>query len=90
MVRIKVRDTDDELNGKVLEAVHIDEAGDAELNATDAERYGTRWIFKPYFDVINEDEVYKIIISVKNLLELHSVLDQLPQHVIESATLETI
>lgn len=90
MVRIKVRDTDAELNGKVLEAVHIDESGDAVLNDSDAERYGTSWIFKPYFDVINGDEVYKIIINMKDLLELYSVLDQLPQHVIESATLETI
>lgn len=90
MVRIKVRDIDPELNGKVLEAVRIDEAGDAELNDSDAERYGTGWIFKPYFDVINEDEVYKITINVKNLMELYLVLDQLPQHVIESATLETI
>ena len=90
MVRIKVRDTDAELNGKVLEADYIDETGDAVLSAQDADRYGTGWIFKPYFDVINGDEVYKIIINVKDLMELHLVLDQLPQHVIESATLETI
>lgn len=90
MVRIKVRDTDTELNGKVLEAVRIDETGDAILNDHDAERYSTRWIFKPYFDVINEDEVYKITVNVKNLLELHDLLQALPQSVIESATLETI
>ena len=90
MVRIKVRDTDMELNGKVLEVDYIDESGDAFLSDADSERYGTRWIFKPYFDVINEDEAYRVIISVKNLMELYSVLDHLPQHVIESATLETI
>lgn len=90
MVRIKVKDVDAELNGKVLEVDYIDESGDAVLSDVDSDRYGTRWIFKSYFDVINEDEVYKIIINVKNLMELYSVLDQLPQHVIESATLETI
>ena len=90
MVRIKVRDTDPGLNGKGLEADYIDESGDAVLNDSDAERYGTRWIFKPYFDVINGDEVYKITISVKNLLELHDLLQALPRSVVESATLETI
>ena len=90
MVRIKVRDTDAELNGKVLEADYIDETGDAVLSAQDVERYGTRWIFKPYFDVINEGDVYKITINLKNLLELHDFLQALPQSVIESATLETI
>ena len=80
-------------DGTVLTPKYLDDEGDAKLTEEDASRYSTTWVFSNSFEWVEEEapsDGFKVIINVKDLMELHSVLDHLPQHVVESATLETI
>lgn len=96
MVKIKVNGDGMVPDGTILEPMYIDDVGDARLSEDDDEIYGTSWVFRTAFEVLDEEapveqgDVYKITINLKNLLELHDFLQALPQSVIESATLETI
>ena len=83
-------------DGTILEPVYIDDVGDARLSTNDEEIYGTTWVFKPSFDVIYEEAPvvqvaeYTVTIKLKDLLELHDLLQVLPRSLVESATLERI
>ena len=96
MVRIKVNGDGMVPDGTILEPMYIDDVGDARLNQDDDEIYGTSWVFKPSFELVYEEEPaeqvaeYTVNIKLKDLLELHDLLQVLPRSLVESATLEKI
>lgn len=74
--------------------VTIDESGDAGLNETDSEYYGTRWVFNGDYKVVGEAAEpkgtggqYTLGIPVSDLIQLHDILDALPEKFLVSATL---
>ena len=96
MVKIKVNGDGMVPDGTILEPMYIDDLGDARLSTNDEETYGTSWVFKSAFELEDEEEPaeqvaeYTVTIKLKNLLELHDLLQVLPRSLVESATLERI
>lgn len=98
MVKIKTFNDGVIKDGTVIEAEYIDASGDAYLTAESAEMYDSRWVFKGNFSVVASSvEVsheagaeFALIIQVKDLPELHELLDSLPVYVVESAKLEKL
>lgn len=96
MVQIKVEGDGMVPDGTILEPVYIDDAGDARLSEDDARKYDTSWVFKYAFELVDEEEPaeqvaeYTVTIKLKDLLELHDLLQVLPRSLVESATLERI
>lgn len=83
-------------DGTILEPAYIDHIGDARLTASDQEAYGTPWVFSNAFEVLDEEAPvehgaeYIVTLKLKDLLELHDLLQVLPRSLVESATLEKI
>lgn len=93
MVKIKVNGDGIVPDGTILEPMYIDDIGDARLSEDDARKYDTSWVFKSAFELVDEDEQvaeYAVTIKLKDLLELHDLLQVLPRSLVESATLEKI
>ena len=96
MVRIKVNGDGMVPDGTILEPMYIDDVGAARLNPDDDEIYGTSWVFKSSFELVYEEEPaeqvaeYTVNIKLKDLLELHDLLQVLPRSLVESATLDRI
>ena len=96
MVQIKVNGDGAVPDGTILEPAYIDNVGDARLSTGDEEEYGTSWVFKPNFELVDEEEPaeqvaeYTVTIKLKDLLELHDLLQVLPRSLVESAILEKI
>ena len=96
MVQIRVNGDGIVPDGTILEPMYIDDMGDARLNDEDARKYDTSWVFKAAFELVDEEEPaeqvaeYTVTIKLKNLLELHDLLQVLPRSLVESATLERI
>ena len=96
MVKIKVNGDGMVPDGTILEPMYIDDLGDARLNDEDARKYDTSWVFKSAFELVDEEEPaeqvaeYTVTIKLKDLLELHDLLQVLPRSLVESATLERI
>ena len=96
MVQIRVSDDGIVPDGTILEPMYIDDIGDARLSEDDARKYDTSWVFKSAFDLVDEKEPaeqvaeYTVTIKLKDLLELHDLLQALPRSLVESATLERI
>ena len=95
MVKIKVNGDGMVPDGTILEPMYIDDLGDARLNDEDARKYNS-WVFKHAFELVDEEEPaeqvaeYTVTIKLKDLLELHDLLQVLPRSLVESATLERI
>ena len=93
MVKIKVNGDGMVPDGTVLEPVYIDDVGDARLNDEDARKYNTSWVFRTAFKVVDEEREangYRVIITAQSPLDVHTILDRLPENMVESATLEKI
>lgn len=96
MVRIKVNGDGIVPDGTILEPLYIDHEGDARLNNEDARKYDASWVFRHSFEVIDEEASaehgakYIVTIKLKDLLELHDLLQALPRSLVESAILEKI
>lgn len=93
MVQIKVKGDGMVPDGTILEPAYIDSVGDARLNDEDEETYATAWVFKTAFKVVDEEREangYRVIITAQNTLDVHTILDRLPENMVESATLEKI
>ena len=93
MVQIKVNGDGMVPDGTILEPVYIDDVGDARLNDEDARKYDTSWVFRTAFKVVDEEREangYRVIITAQNPLDVHTILDRLPENMVESATLEKI
>ena len=96
MVKIKVNGDGMVPDGTSLEPMYIDDLGDARLNDEDARKYDISWVFSHSFDLVHEEEPaeqvaeYTVTIKLKDLLELHDLLQVLPRSLVESATLERI
>ena len=96
MVRIKVNGDGMVPDGTILEPMYIDGVGDARLSKDDDEIYGTSWVFRTAFEVLDEEApveqgaAYMVTIKLKDLPEVHDLLRVLPQSLVESATLERI
>ena len=95
MVKIKVNGDGIVPDGTILEPMYIDDIGDARLSEDDARKYNS-WVFKHAFELVDEEEPaeqvaeYTVTIKLKDLLELHDLLQVLPRSLVESATLERI
>ncbi len=96
MVQIKVNGDGMVPDGTILEPMYIDGPGDARLSEDDARKYDASWVFKSAFELVDEEEPaeqvaeYTVTIKLKDLLELHDLLQVLPRSLVESATLERI
>ena len=91
MVRIRVNGDGMVPDGTILEPAYIDQVGDARLSDEDTSKYDTSWVFKPSFEVIEEHgAAYIVTLKLKDLLELHDLLQVLPRSLVESATLDRI
>ena len=96
MVQIKVNGDGMVPDGTILEPMYIDLEGDARLTRDDEGRYGTGWVFASSFEVVGAEEPdeqvaeYMVTLKLKDLLELHDLLQVLPKSLVESATLEKI
>lgn len=93
MVQIKVKGDGMVPDGTILEPVFIDEVGDARLSINDEEKYGTPWVFKSSFELVHvvpETNGYRVILTAQNPLDVHTILDSLPEKMAESAILEKI
>lgn len=96
MVQIRVNGDGIVPDGTILEPAYIDQVGDARLSDEDFRKYDTSWVFKSSFELVHEEEPaeqvaeYTVTIKLKNLLELHDLLQVLPRSLVESATLERI
>ena len=96
MVKIKVNGDGIVPDGTILEPMYIDGIGDARLSEDDARKYDISWVFKSAFELVDEEEPaeqvaeYTVTIKLKDLLELHDLLQVLPRSLVESATLERI
>ena len=96
MVQIKVNGDGIVPDGTILEPMYIDDVGDARLSEDDDEIYGTSWVFRTAFEVLYEEApveqgaAYIVTLKLKDLLELHDLLQVLPRSLVESATLEKI
>lgn len=96
MVKIKVNGDGMVPDGTILEPMYIDDLGDARLSTNDEETYGTSWVFKSSFELVYEEEpaeqgaAYIVTLKLKDLLDLHDLLQALPRSLVESATLERI
>ena len=96
MVKIKVNGDGMVPDGTILEPMYIDNLGDARLSEDDARKYDISWVFKSAFELVDEEEPaeqvaeYTVTIKLKDLLELHDLLQVLPRSLVESATLERI
>ena len=96
MVKIKVNGDGMVPDGTILEPMYIDDVGDARLSEDDDEIYGTSWVFRTAFEVLDEEApveqgaAYIVTLKLSDLLELHDLLQVLPRSLVESATLETI
>ena len=89
-MKIKLRSNDfHQYNGTILD-VALDEAGDALLPKHIADVTGRRYAFPDEFDRVNEDAIpggYTLAIPAKDLIQLHEILDALPEYVLDSAEL---
>ena len=93
MVQIKVNGDGMVPDGTILEPMYIDDVGDARLSEDDDEIYGTSWVFRTAFKVVDEEREangYRVIITAQNPLDVHTILDRLPEKMVESAILEKI
>ena len=93
MVKILVKNDAMVPSGTILEPAYIDGEGDARLSANDEEKYGTAWVFKLSFELVDEGREtngYRVILTAQNALDVHNILDSLPTAVVESAILEKI
>ena len=93
MVKIRVEGDGLVPDGTILEPVYIDDVGDARLSTNDEETYDTSWVFRTAFKVVDEEREangYRVIITAQNPLDVHTILDRLPENMVESATLEKI
>ena len=93
MVKIKVNGDGMVPDGTILEPVYIDDMGDARLNDEDARKYDTSWVFRSTFKVVDEEREangYRVIITAQNPQDVHTILDRLPENMVESAILEKI
>lgn len=94
---MKVKLTGSKFNehqGEIVEVVFVDEHGDAALGEEDREKYGYSWAFEGEFEVVYEGETdmkeeqqFTVTLKVKDLLELHDLLQTLPRFLVETATL---
>lgn len=93
MVHIKVNGDGMVPDGTILEPDYIDGAGDARLSTNDEKTYGTSWVFKYAFELVHvvpETNGYRVILTAQNALDVHDILDRLPESMVESAILEKI
>ena len=96
MVQIRVNGDGIVPDGTILEPRYIDNMGDARLNDEDEKTYATSWVFDYAFELVDEEEPaeqvaeYTVTIKLKDLLELHDLLQVLPRSLVESAILEKI
>lgn len=93
MVQIRVISDGTVPEGTILEPAYIDGEGDARLSANDEEKYDTSWIFNKDFEEVHEAQEikgYRVILTAKNALDVHDILDRLPDGMVESAVLEKI
>jgi hypothetical protein len=89
-MKIKLRSDDfKQYNGTIID-VDLDEAGDAPLPEHIADETGRTYAFPDEFDRVNENVIpggYTLGIQAKDLIQLHAILDVLPEYVLASAEL---
>lgn len=91
-MKIRLKDNEfQQYNGTTIDA-ELDEAGDVILPPHISEATGRHFAFIDEFEVVNDNVIpggYTLELQVKDLIQLHAILDVLPEYVLDSAALKT-
>ena len=91
-MKIRLKDNEfQQYNGTTIDA-ELDESGDVILPEHISRATGRHFAFTDEYEVVNENVIaggYTLELQAKDLIQLHAILDVLPEFVLDSATLKT-
>lgn len=91
-MKIKLKGIEfEQYDGTIIDA-EIDSVGDVLLPEHIREATGRSYAFPEEYEEVNENAIpggYTLEIQTRDLVQLHAILDALPESVLDSATLKT-
>lgn len=91
-MKVKLKDSEfEQYNGTIINA-ELDSDGDVILPPHIRDATGRHYALTDEYEVVNENVIlggYTLELQARDLIQLHAILDALPESALDSATLKT-